>query len=81
MSNLGTLTLDVNANTGPFTQKLKRAKTETGGFSRAVKGRAGGAMSSFSKSVNRLSSSLGGLITKLGLVGGAATAGLAVFSI
>jgi tape measure domain-containing protein len=38
-------------------------------------------MSSFSKSVNRLSSSLGGLITKLGLVGGAATAGLAVFSI
>jgi len=81
MSNLGTLTLDVNANTGPFTQKLKRAKTETGGFAKAVKGRAGGAMSSFSKSVNRLSSSLGGLITKLGLVGGAATAGLAVFSI
>jgi len=81
MSNLGTLTLDVNANTGPFTQKLKRAKTETHGFSRAIRGNAGGAMRSMARGMTSLGKAAGRLTLKMGALGAAAAAGLAVFSI
>jgi len=81
MSNLGTLTLDVNANTGPFTQKLKRAKTETGGFAKAIRGNAVGAMKSMARGMTSLGMAAGRLTLKMGALGVAAAAGLAVFSI
>jgi tape measure domain-containing protein len=82
MASLGTLALDVTANTNPFVQKLRRAKAESGGFAKSIKTSAGGAVNVLNRGVKGLTGSLAGLLAKLGLFGGAAgIGGIAAFSI